>query len=243
VILTTAILAGGLATRLHPVTEDIPKSLVEIAGRPFVEYQVELLRRNGLTKLVFCVGYLGDKLEEFLGDGRRFGANIRYSYDGPFLLGTGGALCKALPLLGDNFFVLYGDSYLECDYTAVEKAFLTTGSLGLMTVMQNEGKWDQSNVTFQNNKIVRYDKQSPSQDMRYIDYGLGILKATALASYPLNVNFDLETIYKNLVLQCQLAAFEVTQRFYEIGSLQGIQELEKHLLRLRRERGKKDELY
>lgn len=228
-ILPMAILAGGLAKRLRPVTKKIPKSLIEIAGRPFAAYQVELLCRNGLTELVFCVGYLGEMLEEFLGDGKRFGVSIRYSYDGPSLLGTGGSLRKAMPLLGENFFVLYGDSYLECDYAAVEKAFFKAGSLGLMTVMRNEGKWDRSNVIFRNGHIVQYEKQNPSPNTQYIDYGLGALKAGALDSYPLNVNFDLETVYKNLISQGQLAAFEVTQRFYEIGSPQGIQELEKHL--------------
>ena len=227
-----AILAGGLATRLSPVTEKVPKSLIEIVGRPFVAYQVELLRRNGLTELVFCVGYLGEMLEEFLEDGRHFGVSIHYSYDGPTLLGTGGALRKALPLLGESFFVLYGDSYLECDYAAIEKAFFNAGSLGLMTVMRNEGKWDRSNVVFHNNRIIQYDKKNPSRNMQYIDYGLGVLKAAALESYPLNVNFDLEIVYNNLVSQGQLAAFEVTQRFYEIGSPQGIQDLERHLGRL-----------
>jgi NDP-sugar pyrophosphorylase family protein len=232
-----AILAGGLATRLSPVTKKIPKSLMEIAGRPFVAYQVELLRRNGLTELVFCVGYLGEMLEEFLEDGRHFGVSIRYSYDGPSLLGTGGALRKALPLLGDNFLVLYGDSYLECDYAAIEKAFFNAGSLGLMTVMRNEGKWDRSNVVYHNNRIIQYDKQGASLNMQYIDYGLGVLKAAAVESYPLNVNFDLELVYNNLVSQGQLAAFEVTQRFYEIGSLIGILELEEHLRRLPHDKG------
>jgi NDP-sugar pyrophosphorylase family protein len=236
--LPVAILAGGLATRLSPVTEKVPKSLIEIAGRPFVTYQVELLRRNGLIEVVFCVGNLGDILEEFLGDGSRFGVSIHYSYDGPTLLGTGGALRKALPLLRESFFVLYGDSYLECDYAAVEKAFLKAGSLGLMTVMQNGGKWDRSNVTFRNGQIIQYDKQNPSPNMQYIDYGLGALKAAALDSYPPSVNFDLETVYKNLISQGQLAAFEVTQRFYEIGSPQGILDLEEHLRRLPHEKEK-----
>jgi NDP-sugar pyrophosphorylase family protein len=237
--LPVAILAGGLASRLRPITAKIPKSLMKIAGRPFVAHQIELLRQNGLAELVFCVGYLGDMLEAFLGDGKRFGVSIRYSYDGPNLLGTGGTLRKALSLLGEKFLVLYGDAYLECDYAAVERAFLTDGRLGLMTVMRNEGKWDRSNVVFHNGQILQYDKQHPSPNMQYIDNGLGALNAVALYSYPLNVTFDLEAVYKNLVSQGQLAAYEVTQRFYEIGSPLGILELEEHLRRLPHVRGEK----
>jgi len=134
--LPVAILAGGLATRLRPLTERIPKSLVEVAGKPFAEHQIELLRRNGIMSVVFCVGYLGEQIEETLGDGCRWGITIRYVYDGPSLLGTGGAVRRALPALGDGFMVLYGDSYLDCDYAAVERAFWASGKLGLMTVFR-----------------------------------------------------------------------------------------------------------
>ena len=239
--LAIAILAGGLSTRLRPITEKIPKSLIRIAGRPFVAYQLDLLRRNGIKDVVFCIGHLGDKLEAFLGDGRRFGVSIRYSYDGPALLGTGGALRKALSLLGETFLVLYGDSYLECDYIAVEKAFLKARTLGLMTVMRNEGRWNRSNVVYHDGRIIQYDKQNQIPNMRYIDYGLGALRASAIDSHPPNVAFDLDMVYKSLIAQGQLAAFEMTQRFYEIGSPRGIQDLEKHLRRLPHQRNKKYE--
>lgn len=227
--LPVAILAGGLATRLRPITERVPKALVEVAGKPFAEHQLELLCSHGLTDIVFCLGYLGEQVQARLGDGGRWGARIRYSFDGPRLLGTGGALINALPLLGDGFLVLYGDSYLECDYAAVERAFRASGRQGLMTVFRNGGELDRSNVLFQDGRILRYDKRNPSPDMQHIDYGLGALRASSLASYPADRPLDLATVYQDLLAKDQLAALEVTQRFYEIGSLEGLRETELHL--------------
>jgi len=227
--LPVAILAGGLATRLRPITASIPKVLVEVAGRPFAEHQIMLLRSHGLDDIVFCLGYRGEQVMARLGDGSCWGVRIRYSFDGPTLLGTGGALIKALPLLGDAFFVLYGDSYLECDYAEVERAFKASGKLGLMTVFRNNGEWDRSNVLFEKGKILRYDKSHPSQDMQYIDYGLGVLRATALRSYPSGQSLDLATVYQDLLARDQLAAFEVVQRFYEIGSPEGLEATDAYL--------------
>src|SRR4051794_4872944 len=139
--LPVAILAGGLATRLRPLTETIPKSLVEVAGEPFLAHQLRLLHSHGIRRATLCVGYLGEMVREFAGDGARFGMEVTYSFDGPELRGTAGAVRQALPLLGPAFFVLYGDSYLPCDYAAVERAFLESGKLGLMTVFRNEGQW------------------------------------------------------------------------------------------------------
>ncbi|MBE3064858.1 MAG: NTP transferase domain-containing protein, partial [Spirochaetes bacterium] len=144
--LPVAILAGGLATRLWPITERIPKSLVEVAGRPFAVHQIELLRRHGLTDIVFLVGHLGEMVRDELGDGSRWGVRLQYVFDGPTLLGTGGAIRRALSRLGDPFFTIYGDSYLDCDYGAVERAFLESGRGGLMTVCRNDDQWDHSNV-------------------------------------------------------------------------------------------------
>lgn len=227
--LPVAILAGGMATRLGPLTEKLPKSLIEVAGRPFAEHQVELLARAGVARIVFCVGYLGEMLEDRLGDGGRWGVEIRYSHDGPKLLGTGGALRRALPLLGEAFLVLYGDAYLECDYAAVEAAFRASGARGLMTILRNEGRWDRSNVVFRGGRIVRYDKRQPSDEMQYIDYGLGALRSAALDSIPQDEPFELADVYQRLVAADQLTAFVVTKRFYEIGSPAGLVETEEHL--------------
>lgn len=227
--LPVAVLAGGLATRLRPLTERIPKALVEVAGKPFVEHQLDLLRRHGVNRVVLCVGYLGEMVEAAVGDGSRWGIDVRYAFDGGTLLGTGGALRKALPLLGDKFLVLYGDSYLDCDYRAVEAAFIASGKLGLMTVFRNAGQWDRSNVVFTDGRIVRYDKRAHTPDMAYIDYGLGALQAKAFDPYPMETAVDLATIYQSLLARNELAGFEVAQRFYEVGSPAGLEETQRYL--------------
>jgi NDP-sugar pyrophosphorylase family protein len=227
--LPVAILAGGLATRLRPVTSTLPKSLVDVAGRPFAVEQLELLRQNGLADVVFCLGHLGEQVEAALGDGRAWGVRLRYVYDGAQLLGTGGALVRALPLLGESFFVLYGDSYLNCDYAAVAAAFRASGRLGLMTVFRNAGQWDASNVHYDQGRIYRYDKRRPTPEMQHIDYGLGLLTAEALRRYPLGQALDLGTVYQDLLAADQLAAFEIQQRFYEIGSPAGLAETRRYL--------------
>lgn len=221
--LPVAILAGGLATRLRPVTATIPKSLLEVGGRPFAEHQVELLRRHGLTDIVFLVGHLGEMIPNALGDGSRWGVRLRYLFDGPVAPGTGGAVRRALPVLGDVFFVLYGDSYLECDYAAIERVFAASGKSGLMTVCRNDDRWDRSNVLLDAGRIVRYDKQRKTPNMRHIDYGLGVFKASAFAGRA-DGAFDLAAVYEELLANDDLATFEVPTRFYEIGSPSGLAE-------------------
>lgn len=238
--LPIAILAGGLATRLRPLTESIPKSLVEIAGKPFAVHQIELLRSHGITDIVFCVGHLGEKIKAALGDGSSFGVHLNYIFDGPILLGTGGALRKALSLLGKAFFVLYGDSYLDCDYEAIEQVFWESGRLGLMTVLRNCNQWDHSNVLFKEGRIQRYDKNYHTQDMEHIDYGLGVLQAKIFNAYAEDIPIDLVQIYQDLIAQDQLAAFEVTQRFYEIGSPSGVEQTRRFL---EQRKGRKNEIY
>jgi N-acetyl-alpha-D-muramate 1-phosphate uridylyltransferase len=227
--LPVAILAGGLATRLRPATELVPKSLLEVAGKPFAVHQVELLRQKGLRDLVFCVGHMGEQIEHALGDGTEFDVHIHYSDDGPTLLGTGGALRRALPRLGEAFFVMYGDSYLDCDFDAVEQEFRRSAKLGLMTVFRNRGAWDRSNVKFVDGQIIRYDKVSRSAEMEYIDWGLGVLRAEAFSAYPADEPFDLAGLYQDLLARHELAAVEVTQRFFEIGSPEGLAETSEYL--------------
>lgn len=224
-----ALLAGGLATRLRPLTEKVPKLLIEVAGEPFFSHQLRLLRHAGLTRVVLCVGYLGEMIVDRYGDGREWGVDIAYSFDGPKLLGTGGALIRALPLLGDAFYVLYGDSYLPIDYLDVGRAFLDSNQQGLMTVYENRGKFDPSNVWFADGKIKVYDKKNPIPEMHHIDYGLGLLRASALEDCPRNEVVDLADVYGRLVASDNLAGYEVSQRFYEIGSPAGLQELDAYL--------------
>jgi NDP-sugar pyrophosphorylase family protein len=222
--LPVAILAGGLATRLRPITEKIPKALVDVAGKPFVVRQLDYLRRQGITRVVLCLGYLGEQVEAVVGDGSAFGLEVRYSWDGPRLLGTGGALKQALPLLGEQFFVFYGDSYLPIDFRAVERDFLSSGKLALMTVLKNGDRWDKSNVLFRDGGIAEYNKRAPRPEMAHIDYGLGVLSASVLENVPANEPFDLADIYRNLSVQGLLAGHEVFERFYEIGSHKGLEE-------------------
>jgi N-acetyl-alpha-D-muramate 1-phosphate uridylyltransferase len=223
-LLTVAILAGGRATRLRPITETVPKSLLELNGEAFAVHQLRLLRANGIRRVVLCVGHLGVLVQRAIGNGATVGLQVDYSFDGPALLGTGGAVKNALPKLGESFFVMYGDSYLPCDYAAIEKTFKSAGTLGLMTVFRNEGKWDSSNVEFEAGKILGYSKTDRTPRMRYIDYGLGVFHADAFENVPHGKPSDLAEIYTDLLRGKQLAAFEVRERFYEIGSPAGLRE-------------------
>jgi MurNAc alpha-1-phosphate uridylyltransferase len=225
-----AILAGGLATRLHPITEDIPKSLIEIAGKPFICHQLEYLRSQGVKSVVLCIGFLGEMIQEVVGNGSQWDMHIRYSLDGPALLGTGGALRRALSLLGEHFFILYGDSYLPINFSDVEKTYAASGKKGLMTVLKNQNQWDKSNVEFDAGHIIEYNKTVIRPQMHYIDYGLGLLQGATLKAYSAEQSFDLSKVYNDLSLANELAGYEVFERFYEIGSRQGITDTQAYLL-------------
>jgi len=227
--LSVVILAGGLATRLRPITEKIPKSLVEVAGQPFLAHQLALLRNNQVTKVILCVGYLGEMIERAFGDGSEHGVNILYSYDGPELVGTGGAVRKALPMLPQSFFVLYGDSYLPINYQAVAEAYAGCGRPALMTVFANEDVWDKSNVRFEDGELMLYSKTRHIPEMHHIDYGLSVCSRGLFENAAGESAFDLATLFERLSEKRQLAGFEVHQRFYEIGSHQGLQELDRIL--------------
>lgn len=226
---SVVILAGGLATRLRPLTEKFPKALIEVNDEPFIVHQLRLLRANGIRDIVMCIGYLGEMIKDYLGDGSQFGLNIRYSFDGPKLLGTAGAIKKILTVLDEHFFVLYGDSYLPCDYAAVQKTFIESNKQSLMTVFRNQGKWDKSNVEFSQGKIHVYDKKQQSEHMHYIDYGLGVFNKKAFELIPNEQEYDLALLYQTLLKKNELAAHEVVQRFYEVGSFTGIEELKHYL--------------
>ena len=230
-LLPVALLAGGLATRLRPITEKVPKLLIEVAGEPFFSHQIRLLRKAGLTRIVLCVGYLGERIADLYGDGSRWGMRFSYSFDGPRLLGTGGALIRALPLLGDAFYVLYGDSYLPCDYRAIGGHFLRSGRLGLMTVYENREQYDASNVEFADGEIKVYDKRHKTPAMHHIDYGLGLFRAAAFDGFPRDEVVDLAAVQGALVARHQLAGYEIARRFYEIGSPAGLRELDALLRR------------
>ena len=226
--LTVAILAGGLGTRMSPQTSITPKSLFDVAGKPFVLHQIDLLREYHLNRIVLCVGHLGAKIQEAIGDGHAYDVEIEYVFDGKVPLGTAGALRNAAPVLGDEFFVLYGDSYLDIDYQAVYNEFTISGKEGLMTLYRNLGRWDRSNVLYTDGTIQRYDKHSPAPEMQHIDYGLGILKRRTLDMVPTNEYFDLADVYQELIIKKQLGAFEARRRFFEIGSPHGLQDFQEY---------------
>lgn len=223
------ILAGGLATRLRPLTEKIPKSLVDVNGEPFIAHQLHLLRASDITRVVVCAAHLGEMIRDAIGDGAAFGMRVEYSFDGPKLLGTAGAIKRALNLLDKNFFVLYGDSYLPCNYRHVQTAFESTGKPALMTVFLNNGQWDRSNVAFADGRIWVYDKRSQLPQMRYIDYGLGVFKSSAFDAIPNDTPYDLAALYQDLLARGDLAGYEVNERFYEIGSFEGLEETRRYL--------------
>lgn len=221
-MLPVVILAGGLATRLRPLTETVPKSMIEICGYPFAHWQTKLLAKAGVSEIVYCVAYKAEMIEEFLGDGSKYGVKIRYSHDGPRQLGTGGAIIKALPYLGNKFMVLYGDSYLPIDYSVIEKEYSDCGKPSLMTVYANNGKFDVSNVDFRRGVLNRYQKGINSTEMSHIDYGLSCFDKSVFLNYALDLPLDLAQICTDLVSDNQMAGYEVFERFYEIGSQQGI---------------------
>jgi N-acetyl-alpha-D-muramate 1-phosphate uridylyltransferase len=218
-----AILAGGRGTRLSSSSAQLPKALVEVAGEPFLFHQLRLLRRSGARRVVLCVGYRGDQIRSAVGDGATFDLEVGYSDDGEHLLGTASALRKALPKLGAEFHVLYGDTYLRVDYAAVEAAFRASGLPALMTVFRNLNAFDRSNARYANGRVVAYDKETPSRNMEWIDYGLAVLTPEALAT----PGADLADVYRDLAGRGLLAGYEANQRFFHVGNPEALRETDK----------------
>ncbi len=210
------ILAGGRGTRLGERARGLPKALIDVNGEPFVFHQLRLLARHGAHRVVLCVGYLGQEIIERVGR-ERFGISITYSQDGPQPLGTLGALRKAVPLLGERFLVLYGDTYLRLDYKSAVSAWERSTLPAMMTVLHNEDRWDTSNAIFDGERVIAYDKRMPSAAMKWIDYGLGALDSGALETLPADVS-DLADLYRALAERKELFGYAVTERFYEIGT-------------------------
>jgi len=227
-MLPVAILAGGLAMRLRPITEKIPKSLVEVAGKPFLFHQLDLLQKHGVTKVVLCIGNMGEQIQAALA-GAYTDMEIGYSFDGPQLRGTGGAIVRALPLLGDAFFIMYGDAYARCDFAAAAQTFRRASTMALMTIYRNENRGEKSNVALKAGGLVHYDKHNPTEEMSYIDFGIGILTPGCFVDYPTDAPLDLAKVYGDLSAKNQLAGFEVHERVYEMGSPQGLEETRRFL--------------
>jgi NDP-sugar pyrophosphorylase family protein len=226
-----ALLAGGRATRLYPLTQAMPKSLMPVAGEPFLAHQLRWLAGQGVRDVVLCCGHLGSQIREYAGDGAAFGVALRYSEDGERALGTGGAIRRALPLLGEAFLVMYGDSLLTAPVAPVWRAFEAQKCAGLMTVFRNENRWDASNVEIGGGRVLRYEKGSERAGLTHIDYGLSAFRAEAFAAIPDGRVFDLRLVVDELIEGGELACHEVKQRFYEIGSFDGLHETEALLSR------------
>jgi NDP-sugar pyrophosphorylase family protein len=219
-----AVLAGGLAKRMRPLTEQLPKALLEVAGQPFIAHQLRLFAREGITDVKLLVGYCWEQIELFVGDGSTFGVKVDYIVDGPALLGTGGAIRHAIDCLGPEFLVTYCDSWLDAPYAPVVEAFHASGRPALMCVFHNENCWDASNVHFENGVIRCYSKKFRRPEMHHIDWGLGMLRASGVATRPLGKPWDLAELYEELSISRRLAGYEMTRRFYEIGSFEGLAE-------------------
>ena len=233
-----AILAGGLATRLQPLTEKIPKSMIMVEGKPFLQYQLEFLKQDGIIDIVLCVGYLSEPIETYFGDGKRFGVEIKYSKEDERLLGTAGALKNAETLLEEEFFVMYGDSYLFLNFKEVFWHFQKFNKSALMVVYKNYDKYDKSNVNVEEGMVKKYDKKHKTKDMVYIDYGVSILRKEVLDMVPENQVYSLEGLFPALIKQKEMLAFETKERFYEIGSHRGLEEFKKYVLSLYHNEGK-----
>jgi NDP-sugar pyrophosphorylase family protein len=221
------ILAGGLATRLGNATKDIPKSMIDIDGYPFIFYQLGLLS-IWFDEVVICIGHLGQQIKNYVGDGSTFGINIKYSDEGENLLGTGGAVKNALQLLRDNFCLTYGDSYLSLNYDDVQKSFIQRKKLGLITVYNNNSKLYQNNILGKNGYVINYNKQNPTYEMKYIDYGLSVLNKQSF-NFMDNQYHDLSEVFINLIDKKELIYMEIENKFKEVGSELGIKEFKKSL--------------
>ena len=223
-MISIAILAGGLATRLYPITKMRPKALIDIAGKPFIFRQLDYLKKQGIQHVVICVGYLGEMIRAEVGTGEKFGLEIDYSEDGSVQLGTGGAIKKASSLLDDDFFIMYGDSFLPVNFCRIENAYRTINKKGLMTIMKNGNQYGYSNVLYLDSKLIEYNKLLPSSAMSHIDYGLSIVSKSVFSSYDDDQAFDLGDLYHQLSIRDELHGHLIAERFYEIGSLVGIEE-------------------
>jgi MurNAc alpha-1-phosphate uridylyltransferase len=223
-----AILAGGLATRLGALTRDRPKSMVDIQGKPFLEYQLVLLREAGIKNVVLCLGYRGEQIQDYFGDGSKYGINLEYSFERN-QLGTAGALKNAEELLQNVFFTIYGDSYLFLDFGQILSFFESRNKLALMTVYRNDNQFGKSNAMIQGDTVTKYSKNGSNVDMAYIDYGVNLFRKEVLQMVPENEFYPLDYLFRTLIENNELLAYEVMDRFYEIGSAQGLHDFNSYI--------------
>jgi N-acetyl-alpha-D-muramate 1-phosphate uridylyltransferase len=215
---------------MHPSTLTLPKSMLSVAGRPFVDWQLERLRAAGVNEVVMCIAFLGEQIRDHVGDGARFGLHVTWSSEGPTLLGTAGALRAALPLLSPSFLVTYGDSYLPFDYSGPLHMLETCDDAdGVMSIFKNDGKWDSSNVATDGVWVSRYEKGVRDPSVDHIDYGATALRREVVAALPEGVPSGLDRVQTELAKRGRLRAYLAHERFYEVGSPEGLAELDRYL--------------
>jgi NDP-sugar pyrophosphorylase family protein len=218
------IICGGLATRLGNLSKNIPKSMLDIQGKPFLEYQIEYLKKHSIKDIILCVGYLSETIEKYFGNGKKFGVNIKYSYDGEKLLGPMGAVKNAESKLDDIFFIMYGDSYISVDFQKVHSYFLKHNKLGLMVVYKNCNKYDNSNLSVRDNLVIGHKVSGITEDINYIDYGTSLLRKKSLALIPEDSFCSTEQFFIKLINKKELLAYEANKRFYHIGTPESLEE-------------------
>ncbi|MDP9092739.1 MAG: sugar phosphate nucleotidyltransferase [Actinomycetota bacterium] len=228
------ILAGGLGTRMWPRAQTTPKTLLPVAGHPFAWWQLNWLAEAGIDSVVYCIGHLGEQVREFVGNGTAWGLHARFVDEGERLRGTAGALALAADQgeLDEHFLVLYGDSLLEIDPADVLRAALDSGLAALMTVFENEGRWDGSNAVYADGRVLRYEKglDPVPPEMRWIDYGLSVWRRDLIvARVPREGHSDLAPLCTALAAAGELAGYLASNRFYEIGSPEGLRAAEELL--------------
>jgi NDP-sugar pyrophosphorylase family protein len=224
------IICGGLGTRLGHLTKYTPKSMIPIEGKPFLEYQIENLKKQSITDIVLCVGYLSEKIEEYFANGDKFGVNIKYSFDKEKPLGQIGAVKNAETLLKETFFIMYGDSYISADLHKLHNLFMQHDKPALMVVYKNNDKYDRSNVIFQDNMVIGYGEKDRTRDMIYIDYGTSVLRKKALEIVPKDNLYSTEQFFSELVKKHELLAYESQERFYHIGNPEALEEFRNYIL-------------
>lgn len=224
------ILAGGLATRMRPLTLTVPKAMLEVGGRPFVDWQLERLAECGIRDVVMCVAHLAEQIEAHVQDGARFGVRVQWAHEGPKLLGTAGAIRAALPMLEPTFLVTYGDSYLPFDYAEPLRILDAHADCdAVMAVYRNQGAFDASNVVTDGTWVVRYEKGQKDPAFDHIDYGATALRRSIIAALPGGEPSGLDAIQRDLARQKRLRACVARERFFEIGSPEGLASLDLHL--------------
>jgi NDP-sugar pyrophosphorylase family protein len=221
------IIAGGLGTRLGQLTLNQPKSMIQILGKPFIEYQFDLLTKGSVTDVVLCLGYQGKQIADYCGDGRKFGVNLRYSFeDKP--LDTAGAIKLAEPLLEEYFFTLYGDSYVFIDFKDMLSSIRKGNKIGAMSVFQNQDRFDKSNTAVVDGGVTFYSKEQRA-NLKYIDYGVNLFRKEVLKLIPNGEPYSMGTLFNQLIGRQELLAYEVKKRFFEIGSVNGLTEFTEYV--------------